>query len=462
MWASVRSTTHGRGGTWKPDTSSARLTIYTPAPGGPRGDPSRRAAGHEVLLGSGRGRGILGDMTVPFDYDGRPERYRLGMRVAGEYSAPSLYEWVGRLLDVPDVQVVLDVGCADGVLRRTLPPSGPRLIGLDLSATLLSAHPPPVVRADATHLHFTNGVFDAVTAVNVLYHLPDPVLAVRQARRVLRPGGQLLAATISRHDSPEIAAYWRRPTTTFDAEDAPELLLTLSYFLLGPEDVARRGSGAARLVPLSCARIERGTPTVSRRPAEAQARRSDASASTPGAGRAAPHRESRPRSPRSPPRTGRRPRAGGEFSSACAGAPRAGHEAAPRAPLQRSPLGPGGGRDGVGHLRDGFGPDAAHPAMRVDKLVPCDAVDESQDGPALRPVAGQRGEDGQAHLLGDVVGRKDRAVRGPESSPTVADHQRTDRREQPDDCCSVAGHRRPHQLVRDLGGLVRAARPGPG
>jgi hypothetical protein len=47
---------------------------------------------------------------------------------------------------------------------------------------------------------------------------------VRQARRVLRPGGQLLAATISRHDSPEIAAYWRRPTTTFDAEDAPELL----------------------------------------------------------------------------------------------------------------------------------------------------------------------------------------------------------------------------------------------
>jgi SAM-dependent methyltransferase len=163
-------------------------------------------------------------MTVPFDYDGRPERYRLGMRVAGEYSTASLYEWVGRLLDAPDVQVVLDVGCADGVLRRTLPPSGPRLIGLDVSATLLSAHPPPVVRADATHLPFTNGVFDAVTAVNVLYHLPEPVLAVRQARRVLRPGGQLMAATISRHDSPEIAAYWRRPTTTFDAEDAAELL----------------------------------------------------------------------------------------------------------------------------------------------------------------------------------------------------------------------------------------------
>jgi hypothetical protein len=34
--------------------------------------------------------GILGEVTVPFDYDARPERYRLGMRVAGEYSAASL------------------------------------------------------------------------------------------------------------------------------------------------------------------------------------------------------------------------------------------------------------------------------------------------------------------------------------------------------------------------------------
>jgi SAM-dependent methyltransferase len=167
---------------------------------------------------------MLGDVTVPFDYDARPERYRLGMRVAGEYSAGSLYEWVARLLVTPEVQIVLDVGCADGVLRRALSPSGPRLIGLDVSATLLSAHPSPVVCADATHLPFTDGVFDAVTAVNVLYHLREPVPALREVRRVLRPGGQLLAATISRHDSPEMAPYWRRPTTTFDAEDGPELL----------------------------------------------------------------------------------------------------------------------------------------------------------------------------------------------------------------------------------------------
>jgi SAM-dependent methyltransferase len=82
----------------------------------------------------------------------------------------------------------------------------------------------PVVRADATRLPFTAGAFDAVTALNVLYHLPDPLPALREARRVLRPGAHLLASAISRTDSPELAAYWRRPETTFDAEDAPGIV----------------------------------------------------------------------------------------------------------------------------------------------------------------------------------------------------------------------------------------------
>jgi hypothetical protein len=36
--------------------------------------------------------------------------------------------------------------------------------------------------------------------------------------------GHVLTSTISREDSPELAAYWRRPRTTFDAEDAPAIL----------------------------------------------------------------------------------------------------------------------------------------------------------------------------------------------------------------------------------------------
>jgi SAM-dependent methyltransferase len=163
-------------------------------------------------------------VIVPFDYDVDPERYRSGMRIAGAHAEASLYDWVARMLRDLGARNVLDVGCADGPLRAALPPRGPRLTGLDLSAALLRAHPPPVVRGDAARLPFVNSAFDGVTMLNVLYHSPDPSAALREARRVLCLNGHVLTSTISREDSPELAAYWRRPRTTFDAEDAPAIL----------------------------------------------------------------------------------------------------------------------------------------------------------------------------------------------------------------------------------------------
>lgn len=163
-------------------------------------------------------------MTIPFDYDAVPERYRLGMQISQAHSVVSLYDRVAAMLVDLHVGMVLDVGCADGVLRAALPPSGPRLVGVDAAAILLRDHPAPVVRADAASLPFADGVFDAVTALNVLYHVPDPLPALREARRVLHAGGHLVVSAIARDDSPEFDDYWTRPATSFDAEEAPRLL----------------------------------------------------------------------------------------------------------------------------------------------------------------------------------------------------------------------------------------------
>ena len=163
-------------------------------------------------------------VSVPCDYDTDPERYRLGMRTARAHTRADLYGRVARLLGALGAGTVLDVGCADGALRAALPAPGPWLVGLDASETLLRDHPPPVLRADARRLPVRDRAVDAVTALDVLYHLPDPMPALREARRVLRAGGHLLAATIARTDSPEFSAYWSRSATSFDAEDAPGLL----------------------------------------------------------------------------------------------------------------------------------------------------------------------------------------------------------------------------------------------
>ncbi|HEX5881778.1 MAG TPA: class I SAM-dependent methyltransferase [Actinomycetota bacterium] len=167
-------------------------------------------------------------MTTPFDYDADPERFRLAAEVTRRHltAARSLYEQLAELLVGIGARHILDIGCGEGALRAALPARSPaRLVGLDASRTMLGAHPPPVVQAAAAAaLPFLAGAFDAAVAVNVLDHLADPAVAIGEAHRVLAPGGSFVAATASRHDSPELAHVWRPPPSSFDAEDGPGLV----------------------------------------------------------------------------------------------------------------------------------------------------------------------------------------------------------------------------------------------
>ncbi|WP_131738994.1 class I SAM-dependent methyltransferase [Actinomadura roseirufa] len=163
-------------------------------------------------------------MAVTPDHDADPERLRLATRVTRKYliGARSLHEHIASKLLRSAAPRVLDLGCGEGALNVALPDPPPfRLVGADGSATVLGDHPGPCVRADAARLPFRDAVFDAVVAVNALWHLEDPRTALREARRVLVPGGLLFATAICRDDSPELAPVWRPEPTPFDAEEAP-------------------------------------------------------------------------------------------------------------------------------------------------------------------------------------------------------------------------------------------------
>jgi SAM-dependent methyltransferase len=169
-------------------------------------------------------------MTTPFDYDANPQRFRLATRVTQQHliATCSLYDLLAELLVGIDPRRILDIGCGEGALRAALPDRlRSRVVGLDAAGTMLGAHPPPVVQADAAALPFGAGVFDAAVAVNVLDHLTDPTVAIGEAHRVLASGGSFVAATASRHDSPELAHVWRPSPTSFDAEDGPGLVASV-------------------------------------------------------------------------------------------------------------------------------------------------------------------------------------------------------------------------------------------
>jgi SAM-dependent methyltransferase len=160
------------------------------------------------------------------------------------YQHPHI-DLVARVLDLagpaPDGTVV-DVGCGNGMYLRELVSRGfpGRILGLDLSAGMLSAArhrltaaapPDPAASpgaaappgpaaspgaagphgraappgpagpraaaaalavADATALPLANGAVTLALAMHMLYHVPDPVDAVRELRRVTRPGGRVV------------------------------------------------------------------------------------------------------------------------------------------------------------------------------------------------------------------------------------------------------------------------------
>jgi len=104
-----------------------------------------------------------------------------------------------RSLDLDPASALLDVGSGTGEFQRRLRAEGHtgRLCVLDMSQAAVDAA--GAVQGiegflgDAQALPFPDAAFDAVTARHMLYHVPDPVLAIREARRVLRPGGRFAA-----------------------------------------------------------------------------------------------------------------------------------------------------------------------------------------------------------------------------------------------------------------------------
>lgn len=96
----------------------------------------------------------------------------------------------------PPGRLTLDLGCGEGRVASDLRERGHRVVGIDASPTLVrhawEADPTIVlVVADAAALPFASGAFDLVVAYNSLMDVADMPGSVREASRVLEPGGKL-------------------------------------------------------------------------------------------------------------------------------------------------------------------------------------------------------------------------------------------------------------------------------
>lgn len=89
---------------------------------------------------------------------------------------------------------LLDVGCGNKPWAPLFEGRVSRSIGIEMPGTP-SRSGVIDVYASALALPFRDASFDTVLSVEVLEHLPEPALALREAARVLAPGGALILCT---------------------------------------------------------------------------------------------------------------------------------------------------------------------------------------------------------------------------------------------------------------------------
>ncbi len=128
---------------------------------------------------------------------------------------------------------VLEIACGTGVLTRRmlerLPADG-ALVATDLNGAMI-AHARSVVpadarlswrEADAQQLPFADATFDVVVCQFGLMFLPDRLAGLREARRVLRRGGQLLFSVWDSIEANEYGRIGHETIGSFFPEDPPQ------------------------------------------------------------------------------------------------------------------------------------------------------------------------------------------------------------------------------------------------
>jgi ubiquinone/menaquinone biosynthesis C-methylase UbiE len=140
-----------------------------------------------------------------------------------ERLVPSMFApWASTLVDLADVEPgkrVLDVACGPGVVTRQAASRAGvdgRVVGLDINAAMLAvARSLPAVEgaaiewieASALDMPLPDASFEIVLCQQGLQQFPDRPAALREMRRVLKPGGRLALGVWSRlEENPAMAA----------------------------------------------------------------------------------------------------------------------------------------------------------------------------------------------------------------------------------------------------------------
>ncbi|KKN78820.1 hypothetical protein LCGC14_0345920 [marine sediment metagenome] len=119
--------------------------------------------------------------------------YRTGKRCLISKAEEALFNFLGE-----SVSSILDIGCGSGEIMKRLQDDGHELTGLDFSPVAIGLAKQKGLNCKVhdldTGIPYPDGAFNVVWAGDIIEHVFDPIFLMKEIKRVLVKGGQLLCS----------------------------------------------------------------------------------------------------------------------------------------------------------------------------------------------------------------------------------------------------------------------------
>ncbi|MEM7734372.1 MAG: class I SAM-dependent methyltransferase [Deinococcota bacterium] len=163
---------------------------------------------------------------------------------------------------------ILELGCGSGLIwraNRERIPTNWQITLSDFSTGMLAESQQALGDIenitkfkviDAQDIPYEAATFDLIIANFMLYHVPDLDKAVHEIRRILKPGGQLIAATNGDKHMLELEQLADSWLSELDVSKAFSPAVTLSFRLETGHDILKQQFDNVNLQPIPASRLE--------------------------------------------------------------------------------------------------------------------------------------------------------------------------------------------------------------